>query len=251
MATKVFLHNMPYGFEKGDIEELLRDRKCPAADDVDVMTGRDGRSKGMAIVTFGTDDDAQKSIENLDKLTVGGREITAREDRGSGYVHPDSMKGGKGKGKGKGKYGDDYGGKGDSWGKGKGKDSWGTSSWGKDSWSGGGWGKDWGKDSWGGGWGKDSWGKGGGKDDWGKGGWSKGGGGGDWGKFFVCFRDFHVCLRSRGRLHRSLRIPPNPHHTTKSNVKPRTPFTGRDRDESRRSRSPRRDRSRSRGGYRD
>ncbi|CAD7958687.1 unnamed protein product [Amoebophrya sp. A120] len=103
-GCKVFVHNLPYGMHEEDVKDVFGDEAKHIVE-VYVMKGYDGKPKGMASVEFKTADDAQYCIDKLDKTEVQGRRITVREDRGTGYIHPDS----KGKDKGKGKRGDSRG----------------------------------------------------------------------------------------------------------------------------------------------
>ncbi|KAF4653589.1 hypothetical protein FOL47_010434 [Perkinsus chesapeaki] len=76
---------------------------------VDILTRKDGKSKGCALVEYKTEDAAEKAIETLNDTEVGNRKIFVREDRGpieemeQGATRQGKGKGGKGKGKGKGK----------------------------------------------------------------------------------------------------------------------------------------------------
>ncbi|CAD7962551.1 unnamed protein product [Amoebophrya sp. A25] len=101
-STRVFVHNLPYNMDEKDIRDFLRD--AGEIRHVDVKLGRDGRPRGIAIVEFEKDEDAKYCISKMDETKLDGRTITCREDRGSGYVHPDAFKK-----KGKGKFEYDYG----------------------------------------------------------------------------------------------------------------------------------------------
>ncbi|EER11754.1 splice factor, putative [Perkinsus marinus ATCC 50983] len=79
---------------------------------VDILTRRDGRSKGCALVEYKTEEAAEKAIDTLNDTEVGTRKIFVREDRGpieemdrdaAAATRQGKGKGGKGKGKGKGK----------------------------------------------------------------------------------------------------------------------------------------------------
>ena len=47
----------------------------------DILTSRDGRSKGCGIVTFNSSEDAKKAIETMHDTEIGERKIFVREDR--------------------------------------------------------------------------------------------------------------------------------------------------------------------------
>lgn len=89
-STKVFCHNLPYSFDRRDIEDLFKD--CGELSDVDIMKGRDGQNRGIAIVTFRERRDAEKAIKDVSNQRIEGRMVTCREDRGAGYVHPDTAR---------------------------------------------------------------------------------------------------------------------------------------------------------------
>ncbi|KAF4657393.1 hypothetical protein FOZ61_006284 [Perkinsus olseni] len=92
-------------------EAELGDHMKSAGDveSVDILTRRDGKSKGCALVEYKTEEAAEKAIETLNDTEVGKRKIFVREDRGpieemdQDAARQGKGKGGKGKGKGKGK----------------------------------------------------------------------------------------------------------------------------------------------------
>lgn len=109
----VFIHNLPRTMKKDELEDLIRDSGAKALK-VELITFSSGDSKGMATAQFDDKRDADDCIKFLDKKSVEGRDLVCREDRGAGYIHPETKgRAAKGKGKGKGKRGDsrrrDYG----------------------------------------------------------------------------------------------------------------------------------------------
>lgn len=102
----VFTHNLPRHLKERDLEDLLRDKGFKVSDVKLICHADSNASKGMATFKFPSLSDAREAIKTLDGMDVEGRRIVCREDRGDGYIHPDTKgKGKKGdrKGKGKGK----------------------------------------------------------------------------------------------------------------------------------------------------
>lgn len=95
----------------------LRDHMSTVGEAVfaDIFQDRDGRSKGIALVGYASDEEAQRAIRELDGSHLGGRDIYVREDRGKGKgKNKDSGKSGgwdygKGGGRDYGRGGKDYG----------------------------------------------------------------------------------------------------------------------------------------------
>ena len=56
-SRKVFVHNLPYGFEKADVQDVFG--KYGDIVEVEVMRGRDGQSRGMVIIEFDSSSDAE------------------------------------------------------------------------------------------------------------------------------------------------------------------------------------------------
>lgn len=79
---RVFFGNLPWSYTNESLGELLADFNYTSAE---VQMGRNGRSRGYALVTFGGMDDANRAIGQLNGTIVGGegseRELLVREDR--------------------------------------------------------------------------------------------------------------------------------------------------------------------------
>lgn len=88
-----------------ELEDLIRESGAKP-EKVKLITFPNGDSKGMATAEFSDKRDVEDATKFLDKKSMDGREIVCREDRGSGYIHPETKGRRKGKGKGKGKRGD-------------------------------------------------------------------------------------------------------------------------------------------------
>eukprot|EP00392_Amoebophrya_sp_AT5.2_P015433 g15639.t1 len=90
MSTKVFVHNLPYGLYEADVKKMFDDAGDIRA--IEIMLDKGKKPRGIAVIDFEKEEDAKYCIEKYNEKEVEGRRITCREDRGSGYVHPDSYK---------------------------------------------------------------------------------------------------------------------------------------------------------------
>ena len=80
--TKVYVGNLPYGCSWQDLKDHFSNAmggECVRF--ADILTSRDGRSKGCGIVTFNSSEDAKKAIEMMHDTEIGERKIFVREDR--------------------------------------------------------------------------------------------------------------------------------------------------------------------------
>ena len=80
--TKVYVGNLPYGCSWQDLKDHFSNAmggECVRF--ADILTSRDGRSKGCGIVTFNSSEDAKKAIETMHDTEIGERKIFVREDR--------------------------------------------------------------------------------------------------------------------------------------------------------------------------
>lgn len=77
-SARVFVYNMPYSWD----EETMRRRVRRAAKvkAVQVLRGRDGRSKGAGLVEFADGVDPHVAAQRLDGLRSGGRTLGAKVD---------------------------------------------------------------------------------------------------------------------------------------------------------------------------
>jgi RNA recognition motif-containing protein len=103
MEPKLYVGNLSYETTEDDLRSLFT--QAGTVNEVALIKDRDtGSSKGFAFVTMGSQDEANKAIEQFNGKTLGNRELTVniarpREDRprtgggGGGY---DSNRGGGG-----------------------------------------------------------------------------------------------------------------------------------------------------------
>lgn len=96
VANRVYIHNLPWGLTNAALAGHLG-----AAGTVryaSIMTHPDGRSKGCAIVEFGSPEEAGRAISAFNDTEIEGRKILIREDReGSGAPSgPRPVRGGRG-----------------------------------------------------------------------------------------------------------------------------------------------------------
>jgi cold-inducible RNA-binding protein len=98
MGRKLYVGNIPYQTEEGELQELFS--RAGNVESVKVM--RDmatGRARGFAFVEMSTDEEAQKAIADLNDYQMGGRGLTVNEAR----PKPASAGGGFGGGGGGGR----------------------------------------------------------------------------------------------------------------------------------------------------
>lgn len=114
-GSKIFAHNLPWNWETRDIEDQFNE--VGKVTDVHLLKKDDGSSRGMAIVTFKEEEDARAAVKEISGKRIDGRMITCREDRGVGYVHPDTARrddrkggGGRDRDESRGRGGDRRGG---------------------------------------------------------------------------------------------------------------------------------------------
>ncbi len=96
MEAKLYVGNLSYDTTEDDIRNLFA--QAGTVTEVALIKDRDtGSSKGFAFVTMGSQDEANKAIEQFNGKALGNRNLTVnvarpREDRsGGGY---DSNRGG-------------------------------------------------------------------------------------------------------------------------------------------------------------
>ncbi len=78
MAT-IFVGNLVWECQNEDLQTLLADHNPT---EVNVMVGRNGRSRGYALVTFGDASAAADVIAAFNGVDFQGRNLEVREDRG-------------------------------------------------------------------------------------------------------------------------------------------------------------------------
>ena len=84
-ASRLYVGNIPWSTTVEDLRDLFAD--CGGVRDVDIPTGRQGRSRGYGIVEFATEADALAAVSRMDG--TWGAEASDRgisRDRGSRIV---------------------------------------------------------------------------------------------------------------------------------------------------------------------
>ena len=80
MGRKLYVGNLPYETGEAELQSLFA-----AAGTVETVTVmRDmatGRARGFAFVEMGSDDEANKAINELNEYQLGGRALTVNEAR--------------------------------------------------------------------------------------------------------------------------------------------------------------------------
>jgi len=99
MGSRLYVGNLPFSATEDEIRDLFgqNDRNVV---EVKLITDREtGRPRGFGFVEMGSDDDAQRAIDELNGYSMGGRPLTVNEarERGGGG-------GGGGRGGGFGRY---------------------------------------------------------------------------------------------------------------------------------------------------
>lgn len=123
LENTIYVHNLPYSLDEEGVKDFFA-----AAGDVlsaKMLMSKSGRPKGMATVTFADEDGMNRAIEEFNGKEVDGgetkhgekkepRKLKVRQDKGVGYISPESMKRREEKGarKGKGKRAERKGSKG-------------------------------------------------------------------------------------------------------------------------------------------
>jgi len=80
-STKLFVGNIPYATTEQELRDLFG-RSGANVTSARVITDPDtGRSKGYGFVEMATLEQAQKAIEELHNLAMGGRNIVVNEAR--------------------------------------------------------------------------------------------------------------------------------------------------------------------------
>src|SRR5437870_12404150 len=80
MATKLYVGNLPFNTTENELQELFS--QAGAVQEVMLMQYKfTGKSRGMAFVTMGFDQDAEKAIAEINGKTHEGRAITDNKAR--------------------------------------------------------------------------------------------------------------------------------------------------------------------------
>ena len=77
--SNVFFGNLVWECQNEDLSSLLEGYN---ATEINVMFGRNGRSRGYALVTFGDEEAATNAIVSFNEVDFQGRKLEVRMDRG-------------------------------------------------------------------------------------------------------------------------------------------------------------------------
>ena len=78
MGRKLYVGNLPYSADQQTLQDTFS--QCGTVDSVNLITDRDtGRSKGFAFVEMSSGGEAQKAIQQLNGISLDGREIKVNE----------------------------------------------------------------------------------------------------------------------------------------------------------------------------
>ncbi len=80
-ASRLYVGNIPWSTTVEDLRDLFAD--CGGVRDVDIPTGRQGRSRGYGIVEFTTEADALAAVSRMDGTRGRGWIADRDSDRGS------------------------------------------------------------------------------------------------------------------------------------------------------------------------
>ena len=75
----VYVGNLPFDTSWQDLKDHMKSAGTVVR--ATMLEGKDGQSKGCAVVSFATATDAQRAIDTLSDSELGGRKIFVREDR--------------------------------------------------------------------------------------------------------------------------------------------------------------------------
>jgi RNA recognition motif-containing protein len=77
--SNVFFGNLVWECQNEDLSSLLEGYN---ATEINVMFGRNGRSRGYALVTFANEEAANNAIVSFNEVDFQGRKLEVRTDRG-------------------------------------------------------------------------------------------------------------------------------------------------------------------------
>ncbi|MBY0527898.1 MAG: RNA-binding protein [Gemmataceae bacterium] len=80
MGKKLYVGNLTYGMNDGDLQQLFNQHGTVSSAQV-IMDRDTGRSKGFGFVEMGSDQEAQAAIAALNGKEVDGRTLTVNEAR--------------------------------------------------------------------------------------------------------------------------------------------------------------------------
>lgn len=79
-SNSIYVGNLPWSFGDDDVFALFEGTGATSAE---VKSGYDGRSRGYAIVTFDSQEDASSAIDSVNGADADGRQVVCRFDRGA------------------------------------------------------------------------------------------------------------------------------------------------------------------------
>src|SRR4029077_3687708 len=80
MGTKLYVGNLSFNTTENELQELFS--QAGTVQEVTLMQDKfTGKSRGFALVTMGSDEDAQNAISKFNGQTVEGRALTVNEAR--------------------------------------------------------------------------------------------------------------------------------------------------------------------------
>src|SRR5947199_376095 len=80
MATKLYVGNLPFNTTENELQELFS--QAGAVQEVMLMQDKFiGKSRGFAVVTMASDQDAEKAISDINGKTLEDRALTVNEAR--------------------------------------------------------------------------------------------------------------------------------------------------------------------------
>src|SRR5256714_12988067 len=80
MGTKLYVGNLAFSTTENELQELFA--QAGTVQEVTLMQDKfTGKSRGVAFVTMGSEQDAQNAISQLNGKTVEGRPLTVNEAR--------------------------------------------------------------------------------------------------------------------------------------------------------------------------
>jgi len=78
MGNKIYVGNLPFNFGEKELKETFS--SFGEITEATVISDRySGRSKGFGFVTFSSEDEAKKAVDEMNGKEVGGREIKVSE----------------------------------------------------------------------------------------------------------------------------------------------------------------------------
>ena len=78
MSRKLYVGNLPFTTDETQLQDLFA--QAGTVETVSVVRDREtGRARGFAFVEMGSDEEAQKAINQLNSYELGGRALTVNE----------------------------------------------------------------------------------------------------------------------------------------------------------------------------